>query len=93
MLVITDGGKVELWDLETGTTVRSVRGHDEDAVTAVKVTMVTSNSVQAGGRAGVTRCVQTCMTGFPSHTLFDFCATIVKQIVVKVQQDQLLVVV
>lgn len=50
MLIISDGGKVELWDLETGTTVRSVRGHDEDAVTAVKVTMVTSHSLREGRR-------------------------------------------
>ena len=46
-----DGGKVELWDLETGNAVRSVRGHDEDAVTAIKVSMVT---VFVGGQAEIT---------------------------------------
>ena len=30
--------------------MRSVRGHDEDDVTAVKVTMATSNSLRAIGR-------------------------------------------
>ena len=45
LLIISDGGKLELWDLETGATVSSVRGHDEDAVTAVKVTMLPANSV------------------------------------------------
>ena len=38
----SEGGKVELWDLESGTSLRSVRGHDEDAVTAIKVTIVTT---------------------------------------------------
>ena len=46
---------MELWDLESGYTVRSVRGHDEDTVTAIKVTMTTSNVVWIGGRAVVTR--------------------------------------
>ena len=41
-LISPEGGKVELWDLETGGTVGSVRGH-QDAVTAVKVVMVTCN--------------------------------------------------
>jgi len=41
---------VELWDLESGTSLRSVRGHDEDAVTAIKVTIetLTCNSERSG---------------------------------------------
>ena len=41
---------MELWDMESGTAVRSVRGHDEGAVTAVKVTMVTLFKVLSTGR-------------------------------------------
>ena len=41
---------MELWDMESETAVRSVRGHDEDAVTAVKVTMVTLFKVLSTGR-------------------------------------------
>ena len=41
---------MELWDMESGTAVRSVRGHNEDAVTAVKVTMVTLFKVLSTGR-------------------------------------------
>ena len=36
--------------MESGTAVRSVRGHNEDAVTAVKVTMVTLFKVLSTGR-------------------------------------------
>lgn len=47
---------MELWDLEAGTSVRSVRGHDEDAVTAIKVTMETSNFC-AGRLSGVSHAI------------------------------------
>ena len=40
---------MDLWDMESGKAVRSVRGHDEDAVTAVKVTMVTLFKVLSTG--------------------------------------------
>lgn len=36
--------------MESGTAVRSVRAHDEDAATAVKVTMVTLFKVLSTGR-------------------------------------------
>ena len=47
---------MELWDLEAGTSVRSVRGHDEDAVTAIKVTKEMSNFC-AGRLAGVSHAI------------------------------------
>ncbi|XP_074625299.1 uncharacterized protein LOC141883651 [Acropora palmata] len=47
-----EGGKVELWDLESGTSLRSVRGHDEDAVTAIKFQ---DDRVVSGSACGVVK--------------------------------------
>ena len=39
LLLFSDGGKVELWDIKEGTNVFSTIGHD-DAITCVQVNLI-----------------------------------------------------